>query len=323
MDDILKKLVFLLLLSVIFSCESKSETEQEIEKIPVELKVVRFDEKFAEATPESLPKLEKEFPFLFPENVADSVWMAKINDTLQQALNREVVEAFPNFSEEEDDIRQLFQHLKYYFPKFSEPTVITLTSEVDYRNRIIVTDSLLLISLDVYLGKAHEFYEGVYPYLRQDFESELMVSDIAGEYAKKFVPMPKSRSFLAQMVYHGKILYLKDVLIPFKSDAQKIRYSEDQLQWAEKNEEEIWRYFVEKQLLYSTQNDLQARFIDIGPYSKFYLQLDSESPAQLGRYMGWQIVRQFMEKNENVSLEELLSTDAKTIFDRTNYKPAR
>lgn len=319
----MKKVGLFLLLGIFISCQNENEIEQEIAEIPVEVEVVRFDQKFANATTENLSVLKNDFPFLFPKEVPDSVWVERINDTLQQELNGEVAAAFPDFSSEKDEIRQLFQHLKYYFPKFSEPKIITLTSRVDYRNRVVVTDSLLLISLDVYLGKEHEFYGGIFDYIRADFEPELIISDMAGEYAKTMVPYPEARSFLAQMVYYGKILYLKDLLIPFKSDAQKIRYSEEEFQWAKKNEEEIWRFFVEKELLYSTDPNLRNRFIDIAPFSKFYLQLDSESPSQLGRFIGWQIVRQFAQREKEISLQQLLSTDAKTIFNGSNYKPRK
>lgn len=319
----LRKIVILSIIITLVSCENKSKTELEIEKIPVIVNVVRFDQKFADATPEGLPELKKDFPYLFPGNIPDSVWVAKIKDTLQQALNREVDRAFPTFQSEKDEIYQLFQHLKYYFPKFSEPKIVTLTSGVDYQNRVIVTDSLLLISLDVYLGKDHKFYEGIYPYLRADFEPKFMASDIAGEYAKKFVPKLTGRSFLNKMVYYGKILYLKELLLPFNSDAQKLGYTNEQMKWANNNEDEIWRYFVEKELLFSTDDNLGERFIEVAPYSKFYLKLDNESPPQLGRFVGWKIVKQFVEKNGEVSLKELLSTDAKTIFEKSNYKPEK
>jgi gliding motility-associated lipoprotein GldB len=317
------KLIFFLSCLFLIACQDENELEQKIAQIPVDVEVVRFDQKFAEATSENLPELKKEFPFFFPENVSDTVWLNRINDSLQQDLNREVAEAFPDFEKPKDEIRQLFQHLKYYFPKFSEPKIITLTSQVDYRNRVIATDSLLLLSLDVYLGSEHEFYGGIYEYIRKDFERELIVSDIAGEYARQMVPRPESRTFLAQMVYYGKILYLKDKLIPFKTDAQKIKYSEEQIQWAKENEANIWIYFVENELLYETDPKLQNRFIDIAPFSKFYLKLDRESPPQLGRWLGWQILRQYMEKNEEVGLQEMLKTDAKTIFDKSNYKPGK
>ncbi len=51
------------------------------------------------------------------------------------------------------------------------------------------------------------------------------------------------------------------------------------------------------------------------PFSKFYLELDSEAPAMLGQYIGWKIVREYMDEYE-VGVEEMLRTDAKTIFNK-------
>lgn len=318
-----KKIGVFLLLGIFISCGSKSEKEKAISKIPMKVDIERFDQKFAQATPKDLPRLKTEFPALFPETVSDSIWVHKMKDSLRQALDREVAKSFSDLTLQKKEIKQLFQHLKYYFPKFEPPKIITLVSEVDYRNRVIVNDSLLLISLDVYLGSVHKFYAGIYPYMVADFNPELIISDIAGEYAKHFVPAPKSRMFLAQMVYYGKLLYLKDLLIPFKTDAQKIKYTSEELKWARKNEDKVWRFFVERELLFSTNQNLKNRFIKTAPFSKFYLKLDRKSPAQIGRYIGWQIVRQFAEKNEDLTLRELLMTEAQTIFEQSNYKPQK
>ena len=111
--------------------------------------------------------------------------------------------------------------------------------------------------------------------------------------------------------------------MPFHTDAQKITYSEDQLQWARLNEEPMWRHFIEEELLYSTDNKLNQRFLDPAPFSKFGLELDSESPGRLGRYIGWQIVRSFMAKNDNISLNQLLGMPAEDIFKGSNYKPSK
>ena len=125
------------------------------------------------------------------------------------------------------------------------------------------------------------------------------------------------------MVHYGKELYLKDKLLPENSDAQKINYTEQQADWAKANEEQIWRYFVERELLYSTESSLDRRFLDPAPFSKFQLALDNESPGRLGRYMGWQIVRAFMEKNPEVELVTLLDMPADELFKKSNYKPKR
>lgn len=316
----------LLLFSVIVlaSCEDENKVEQEISKMPIELKVDRFDQVFAEASPEDLPRLKENYPLLFPEAYPDSIWLHTMKDTIQQEINREVTKAFPSFEEEGQDIEDLFKHLKYYFPnQFETPEVITVTSEVDYKNKVIATDSVLLISLDTYLGEEHKFYVGLQQYLKKNFRKEQLVPDIAFAYGEQYIPQPKSRTLLASMIYYGKILYLKDKLIPEYSDAEKIGYTADEMEWARTNEEQIWRYFIEHEILFDTDANLQKRFINLAPFTKFRLQLDSESPPQLGQYIGWQIVRQFADKHPDLSLQEVLLKDDEQIFKQSNYKPRK
>ena len=318
----LKKLLFFCLLVLVSSCGKDDEREREISKVPVEVNLTRFEERFARATADSLEKLKEEFPYLFPSEYPDAVWVEKMTDTIQLELNEEVAEEFDDLDDIKQDLHSLFQHIKYYFPNTEIPEIITLTSDVDYRNKVVWADGLLLISLDTYLGKDHHFYLGIQEYLKKNFERNQILPDVAAAFGEKVVPRPESRTFLAHMIYYGKILYLKDRLIPFKPDAQKIGYTEEEYEWAQANEEQVWRYFVDKELLFETDSQLQTRFLFPAPFSKFYLQLDSESPAQLGQYIGWQIVRQYMERNE-VGLEEMIRTDAQTIFNKSNYKPKK
>lgn len=318
----LKRFAFIGALILCLSCADEDQKEEEIARVPVEVEVSRFDRRFARATPDSLPELKREFPYLFPAQFPDSVWVEMLNDTVQQEINREVTTAFSDFSETRGELRALFQHVKYYFPETEIPHVVTVTSEVDYRNKVIWQDDLLLIALDTYLGEDHHFYMGIQEYIKKNFEQEQIVSDAADAFAENKIDRPASRRFLAHLIYYGKILYLNDLLIPFKSDAQKIGYRPEELEWAQQNEEQVWRYFVDKELLYSSDSQLHSRFLFPGPFSKFYLELDAESPARIGQFIGWQIVRQFMDKNE-VSVQELIAADAETIFSNSNYKPRK
>lgn len=317
-----KKLWFLILVVSILSCDKTSETEAEIEKVKVDFELIRFDKKFAAATPENLPDLKAQYPFLFPQQFPDSVWVNKLKDSIQKEINTEVAKAFPGFSEEEDELHSLFQHVKYYFPDFKVPDVITLTSEVDYKNKALYTGDYLFVSLDTYLGEDHKFYIGLQEYLKKNFRKEQIVSDAASEIAKEYVPRPEARTFLAHMLYYGKILYLKDRFIPFKSDAEKIGYTPEELEWAAANEDQVWRYFIENELIFDTDSQLYTRFLYPAPFSKFYLQLDGESPARLGQYIGWNIIRSYMNKND-VSINRMLNTPAEEIFNKAKYKPKK
>ena len=114
----------------------------------------------------------------------------------------------------------------------------------------------------------------------------------------------------------------KEMLLPEKREALLMNYTNDQLNWAKANEAQVWKYFIENKYLYDNDMKLTARFIQRAPFSKFYLELDHESPGSVGVYIGWQIVRSFMENN-NVTLQELALKDAKTIFDQSKYKPKK
>ncbi|MGB5227113.1 MAG: gliding motility lipoprotein GldB [Eudoraea sp.] len=316
---------FIAVLIIFFSlhsCKNETGVSEDISKIPLNLKVLRFDREFAEAKPGDIAKLKQKFPYLFPKQYSDSVWIAKLKDTLQNEIFSEVNSTFPNFDKETADLKLFFKHAVYFFPNYRTPEVVTVISDVDYSNRVILADTLLLIGLDNYLGKDHRFYRGIEQYIAAGLDKTYLISDVASAFGKTKLSFPSDRTFLAQMIYYGKELYLKDKLMPLATDAQKIVYTPDELAWAQANEEQIWRYFVERELLYSTDNMLAPRFLDPAPFSKFRLELDNESPGRLGRYMGWQIVRAFMNNND-VKLNQLLSLSADEIFKKSNYKPKK
>jgi gliding motility-associated lipoprotein GldB len=303
--------------------EPANGVKPEVLALPVSLEVDRFDLAFDQANPEGLPRLKAAYPYLFPEQFPDSVWVHLLTDTLQQQLRAEVRRAFPDFGPYQADLELLFKHIRYYFPQSRVPgKVITLTNNVDYRKRVYLTDTLLLVGLDSYLGPEHEFYGNFSRYVAQELDPRYLVGDVAAQFAERVVPLPGERSFISRMVYYGKALYLKDLLIPLAPDSVKIGYRADQWQWALDNEGQIWRYFVERELLYSTDQGLDPRFLDPAPFSKFRLELDNESPGRIGRYMGWQVVRAFMDRNE-VGLDEMLNTPGEELFRRANYKPPK
>lgn len=319
----MKKVYYILFLLIIaYSCKEEDKIESEISKIDINLVVERFDRVFSQAQPKDLVQLKKTFPFLFSKHVPDSIFISKMSDTLQIELRNEVNNKFNNFSTIEDEITQLFQHLKYYDITFFEPRIVTLTNDVKYRDKVIVTDTIVLIPLDNYLGEEHEYYANIPKYIRQNMNPSQIVSNLATDYSKRYAFQSQKKTLLDDMIYFGKQLYFKDKMIPFKSDEEKIGYTKSQLEFAKVNEEEIWTNFIENEYLFSTDSSLPGRFIADAPFSKFYLQLDRDSPGRLGQYIGWQIVRAYMNNNE-VSFLDMMKKDAAEIFNQSNYKPPK
>jgi gliding motility-associated lipoprotein GldB len=318
----MKKIFLFLTLTIAFlSCDKKTKEEKAVETIPVDIKVVRFDKLFFETPPSDLNKLKTQFPYFFPAGNDDSVWLNKMQNPLWRELYAEVQKKYTDFEPIKKELDTLFKHIKYNFPETKTPKVITLISEMDYNNKVVYTDSLVLISLELYLGKEHKFYE--FPdYLKQNFERNQIIPDVVSGFSfQKTAPITET-NLLSQMVYFGKQLYLKDVLIPHYSDAEKIGFTTKQITWCEENESYMWRYFIEKQLLYSNEQKLNNRFINPAPFSKFYLEIDNESPGKVGIWIGWQIVRSFMKNNE-VSIQEMLKMNTKELFEKSKYKPKK
>ena len=305
----------------ILSCDKKNKVENAVTAIPLNIKVTRFDKIFFETPPQDLEKVKKEFPYFFPDGVENSVWLSKMQDPLWRELYVEVQKKYGDFNPVKKEVETLFKHIKYYFPKTKTPKVITIISEMDYKSKAIYADSLVVISLELYLGKNHKFYQ--FPnYLKQNFEERQITPDIVSSFAGLKISPVVDKDLLSQMIYHGKQLYLKDLLLPDYTDAEKMGYSPEQISWCQENESYMWRYFIEKEMLYSNDQKLISRFINPAPFSKFYLEIDNESPGQVGAWIGWQIVRSFVQNND-MPLANVLKTNAKEIFVESKYKPKK
>ncbi|MDI6045015.1 gliding motility lipoprotein GldB [Flavobacterium yafengii] len=318
----MKKYLFLVVFCLfILSCDKKNKVESAVTAIPVEVKVGRFDKIFFETPPQDLEKVKKQFPFFFPPGNDNSVWLSKMQDPLWRELYAEVQKKYGDFEPVKLELETLFKHIKYYFPKTKTPKVITIISEMDYKNKAIYADSLVVISLELYLGKNHKFYQ--FPnYLKQNFEERQIAPDVVSSFSAGKIPPVLDKDLLSQMIYSGKQLYLKDLLLPDYTDAEKMGYTPEQITWCQENESYMWRYFIEKEMLYSNDQKLISRFINPAPFSKFYLEIDNESPGQVGAWIGWQMVRSYMINND-VPLVDLLKTNAKEIFVKSKYKPKK
>lgn len=316
----LKTFLLSTVLLTLLSCNTKQE--KEISTIPMDFELHRFDKAFAEAGLEDLQDIKQAYPLFFSSEIPDAFWIEKLQDSLQIELEGEVLKAFPEDKELYETVKGVFQHAKHYFPDFQPLKVYTSTTDVAYNHKVMINADEMVIGLDNYLGEGHYFYEGLQLYLTQNMNAARIPVDVATEIATYYVAPVQDRTFLSQIIYYGKLLYMAEMWTPKTPENVIIGYTLDQAKWARENEEDVWRYFIEKELLYSTDSGLRPRFIDQAPFSKFYLELDNKSPGRMGTYMGWQIVTSYMKRND-VSMEELAILDADLIFKNSKYKPRK
>lgn len=219
-----------------------------------------------------------------------------------------------------NDLEGVYRHFKYHFPKHKLPRVVTYMSGFNYS--ILRVDSTIGIALEMYLGSHNKFYQMLqFPkYKTMTMEKEYMVSDfVRGWMTTEFPKIGNGKDLLNEIIYNGKLLYLVDALLPEVSDTIKMGYTQKQLEWCEQNEYNMWAYFVQKKVLYISNPGEIVKYTGEGPFTSAF---NKDSPSRVGIWIGWHIVRAYMNSHPEVSLEELMKdNDAQKLLTRSKYKP--
>ena len=310
-----KKILMILFFFVCVSCDKKVSLKDN------NIKVVRFEKLFYNSAPADLNQIKNRYPFFFPDSYPDSVWLNRLQDPIQLEIFNEIIKQYDSVIFLETGLFKFFKSHIELVDKFITPQVITVNTDIDYRNKVILTDSLLLIGLDNYLGPNHKFYDGIPEYIKEDFTIPGIFSDVAEKYAYANIPRIEFYTFLDKIIYYGKVLYYKDFTLDIE-DRYKIGYSKVKMKWAKENEYFVWTYFIENNILFNPDNNLESRFINDSPFSRFYLEIDNESSEMIGKYIGWQIVKSYM-KNNDTSLKNMLNKSPIDIYNNSKYKPQK
>ena len=311
-----RKIIKFLFILFFSSCSNDKVQEKKY------FKIERFDKIFYQSDSNSLDDVKKDYPFFFPSSYPDNIWVERLNDPIQKEIFDEIIMEFDSILFLETHLSNFFQNNMKLFKLENTPRVITVNTDIDYRNRIILTDTILLIGLDNYLGKNHRFYEGIPLYIKEDLTRNHIIKDVALQYAIKFTPKLDNYTFLDKIIYQGKLLYYMDISLNKTPENIKIGYSKNKLNWANENEFFVWTYFIENEILFNPDNKLNNRFINDAPFSRFYFENDNESTEMIGKYIGWKIVKSFM-KNNDISVSDMMNTKQIEIYNKSKYKPKK
>jgi len=325
--------VLLLLVLFVCGCTGRSGSDVDVSKISCEpVKIRRYDLDLFNANKAGfgteIKKLQPAYRLFLGDSLDDPSKLSTLKDYLDNPRNQDFIRAvrmkYPDVGKIEASLTEAFKHFKYYFPGFAIPGVYAYISGGDYEYPVQYSDSVLLIGLDNYLGKDYQPYraDGVSLYRLQRMEEEFVVPDCVGLLANSIFPVETGgTSLLDIMVEAGKRLYLKDAILPGTPDRIKIGYTPEQIDWITKNEHQVWAAIIENRMLYSNDGRVIRVFTSDGPFTA---EFSKASPPLLGSWIGWQIVKQYMQRNPGVNLEELLKEkDSQKILAGSKYKPGK
>jgi hypothetical protein len=246
-----------------------------------------------------------------------------VTDRMNNEAYDAVIRKYADISDLEDGLRSGFRHYLYYFPEKHVPEVYTCIT--GFNNSIIVGDSLLGISLDRYLGAECEFYGmlGIYQYLTLKMDRDNIIPDCMYAWAFtewNFEEMEYGTdNVFARIIHEGKLFYFMRSMLPETNEARLLGFTDDQMRFCRDNEEAIWTYLVEHDLLFSTDQLIIKKLTGEAPFTSYFT---SESPGRAALWTGFRIVEQFMTRNQAVTLAELMAiTDYQSILTGSKYNP--
>ena len=337
--------LILFLVIFLFACKKKKGIP-DVSDIKVDIKLERFDRDFfaidSNNVMPGLKDLNKKYPSvtgIFLQNVlgldsATAIQGVKRFISLSGGLYDTVNTVFKNTDNIEKDFKKSFQFVKYYFPKYEVPKIITIAGPVDAMAQSesgptpnFLGPDFLGISLQFYLGKKFSVYsdpffiENVAPsYRSRRFSKEFIIGDAMQLVVNDIFPDKSgAKSLIEQMIEKGKRWYLLDKFLPITPDSIKTGYTQKQLDWCNENEGLIWSYIVKNEDLNSLNPTIIQSYIGQGPFTQGFSQ--ELSPGNMGQWIGWQIVKKFVSKNPDIKPEEILNTEASKILSEAKYKP--
>jgi hypothetical protein len=228
-------------------------------------------------------------------------------DPYIKELEIELQRNFKTLSSEKQEIKDAMKHLKFHFKKMNSPkNVVFFNSLFSYNT--LATNTDIGVGLEWYLGPEHKLIkkssiQGLYDYMKAGMDRKYLVRDVVYQWVYAQIHAPTDAKFAEDMVSWGKLLYCIEAALPEKDKAIILRYSPEKMKWAEENEKNIWKYFVEQKLLFKSDELLKLGYFNEAPFTK---GLPKESPDRLGQYIGWKMVQKYMEQNPDLPLEKLL-----------------
>ena len=243
-----------------------------------------------------------------------------ITDESIKTLYQDVQFEYEDLSSIESQLTEAFRYFKYHFPDSTIPNIVFNISALNYA--IIATPTTLAIGLDMFLGADYPVYPmvGLPKYMYDNMKPEQVVPQaMKGWLQATYETDVKRETLLDYMIFEGKLLYVLDAVLRESADSTKIGFNPNAMKWCSDYEPRVWAHLVEQELLYTTVYMDINKWINQAP---FVAGIPKESPGRLGQWIGWQIVRKYMQENPETTLIELMANqDSQNILTRSKYKP--
>ena len=324
--------VFIILLAFFSGCRRSPHWEANISSVRIpDIEIKRYEKVLFNLNPfnirEDIDPYIADFSLFLGDALDTEAGLAQLYDYITDPFIREIWqdtwEVWEDVSQLEAELTNAFRFYIYHLPEKEIPVFYSYISGIDFELPVKYFENNVIIGLDMFLGRNYPNYErtGVPAFKRNRFIPEGAVVEVMRTMGEEFIRHRREipETLLDFMVYEGKILYFLDCMLPRVADSLKISYTTDQIDWAERNQGHAWAFYLDNEMLYSTDRQLVQKFTGAAPFTAPFSR---GSAPRMGVYNGWQIVREYMRRNPDVTLQELmLEKNAREILNASRYRP--
>ena len=323
-------------MGLITGCHPVSKPNDQEE---VHISIKRFDQDLFRISvydiDDSIPVLLKKYPRFLPlfgygiieiglpeQPGFNDGLVAFVTDFTIYRVSKRVQEVFPDIRWLEEILSKGFNKYKVYFPNRQIPEIITCIS--GFNQSVITADSMIVISLDKYLGSGDMFYKLLHPpvpeYQRFTMIPGKIPSDaLYGWLLSEFPFNPEKDNLLSQMIYKGRAMYCVKQLLPEINDTLLWGYTASQLQFCLDNEKSMWEFMVENKLLFETEKFRVNQLVNPAPFTKDFSQ---QSPGRTAVWIGYRIAESLAKHHTGITLQELMEeSDYQKMLQLSKYNP--
>jgi len=330
-----KNLLFLFLFSTFlsfYSCSNKDACipSPDISNINISLEIDRLDKKLFKIHTRTELKdlLDKNFAFseIFlarSQYPHDSIFINRFYELLHNpsidTLWMETESVFGDIQDITVQFEDAFKRIKYYYPEFMPPKIQFAFTGLTHD--MYVSDSLIIIGLDYYLGDEASYRPVNIPdYILKRYRKENIVPNSLLLLSQKYNKVDiRDKTLLGEMVFYGKAFYFSKQMLPCVPDSIFLGYSPSEMKDILHGQEIIWANFIENEVLFDTNNHIKDKFIAERPKT---FEIGQNCPGRIGRWIGWEIANDYMENNSETTLPDLMkNSNSYVIFERSGFKP--
>ncbi len=251
-------------------------------------------------------------------NVSDTAFVNCIHqfreDKAIAKIEKRIGQKFKDLTVQKKQILEGLKHLKFHFPVGKIPKNIVFMNSL-FQSNAFCTENEIGIGLERYLGKEIDVIQSLpsepfYDWIKESMKSDFLVRDALCSWIITHYVPEKEGSLAENIVKWGKIIFLTEAALPNIDKNILIRYSLADYDWALRNEFAVWKFLVDQKYLFKINELIESNFLKEAPFTT---GLPSEGPDRLGQFIGWRMVKNYMDNND-ITLKQLINIPYNTIL---------